>query len=253
MRLASHDRLVLADDDVRYDTAAIAAVASALDHCDIVRPQNYFDPMPWHACVDTGRTLINRVTGGDWPGTFGLRRQTLLRCGGYDGNVLFENLELVRTIRAAGGVEARPLDLYVRRLPPDVGRFWSQRLRQAYDEFARPVRLAFWLSLLPVVTYAAVRTGAAALAAAALVTMVVAESGRRVGRGTRVFPATATLAAPAWVLERAVCVWLAVAARVVFGGVSYAGRRLRRAATPTSTLARRFSGARPSRSSRGVA
>ncbi|SNT63840.1 Iron-containing redox enzyme [Streptosporangium subroseum] len=32
---------------------------------------------------------------------------------------LFENLELIRTVRAHGGREYRPLDLYVRRLPPD--------------------------------------------------------------------------------------------------------------------------------------
>ena len=69
--------------------------------------------------------------------------------GGYDGDVLFENLELVRTITAAGGAEAVPLGLYVRRMPPTTSHYWSQRVRQAYDEFARPVRLVVWLSVAP--------------------------------------------------------------------------------------------------------
>jgi hypothetical protein len=102
VRLASHERLVLADDDVRYDIVSLRRVARALSDVDVVRPQNYFDPLPWHARWDTGRMLLNRMTGGDWPGTLGVRRSNLLGTGGYDGNAMFENLELVRTVLAAG-------------------------------------------------------------------------------------------------------------------------------------------------------
>jgi hypothetical protein len=34
VRLASHDRLVIADDDVRYDEAALTAIAEQLDDAD---------------------------------------------------------------------------------------------------------------------------------------------------------------------------------------------------------------------------
>ena len=34
-----------------------------------------------------------------------------MAAGGYDGDVLFENLELIRTVRARGGEEAVALDL----------------------------------------------------------------------------------------------------------------------------------------------
>jgi hypothetical protein len=47
------------------------------------------------------------------------------------------------------------------------------------------------------------------------------------------------LMAPAWTLERGVCSWLAVAARLG-GGVPYAGSRLKTAAHSMSTLRRRF-------------
>jgi hypothetical protein len=82
VRLALHDRIVVADDDVRYDATALERVLRELDDADVVRPQNYFDPLPWHACIDTARTLISRVSGEDWPGTLAMRRYVLLRTGG---------------------------------------------------------------------------------------------------------------------------------------------------------------------------
>ncbi|HEX8028285.1 MAG TPA: glycosyltransferase family 2 protein [Vicinamibacterales bacterium] len=241
VRHAAHDRLILADDDVRYDDGTIEKIARALDRADIVRPQNYFQPLPWHACIDTSRTLINRVTGGDWPGTFALRRQALISTGGYDGNVMFENLELVRTIRAGGGREHQAPDLFVRRHPPDTAHFWSQRVRQAYDEFARPGRLVCWLSIIPGISALVARYGFSALSIAAVVCIAVAESGRRIHRGTSVYPLRASLVAPLWVIERAITAWLAVAVRVIYGGVWYSGRRVARAATPYRELVSRFS------------
>lgn len=229
VHLARHERIVVADDDVRYDEDALRVVHRLLAYADLVRPQNYFDPLPWHACWDTGRTLLNRAFGADYPGTFGLRRSTVLAMGGYDGDVLFENLELLRTVRGFGGVEACPPDLYVRRLPPTARRFWSQRVRQAYDDLAVPPRMLFFLAVLPAVTALAVRDRRALLVAAAGV-VALAELGRR-GRGARtVFPLRGALLAPAWVLERAVCSWAALGLRFGRGGIRYAGHRIRTAA-----------------------
>lgn len=239
LRRARHERVVIADDDVRYDRAALMRLVSLLDRADVVRPQNFFAPSPWHAKWDTARILLNRISGGDWPGTLGLRRSALPTAEGYDGHVIFENLELVRTIRAAGGREVVADDLYVRRRPPTVSRFWSQRVRQAYDEFARPARLALWLSLLP----AGVLVGVLhplALVMALAASGVAAEAGRRRHGGTRVFPAAASALAPVWLAERAVCAWLAVGSRLVLGGVRYRGRILREAATPERELRRRL-------------
>ena len=231
LRLASHDLLVIADDDVRYSRETLEAVARHLEIVDVVRPQNFFDPLPWHARLDTARMLINRMTGGDWPGTLAVRRSTLMRTGGYDGNVLFENLELVRTVEAAGGSSLCLQDLYVRRLPPETRHFWRQRVRQAYDEFARPVRLVVALSVVPLLmALFLVGRGREAVLALAVVPTVIAELGRRRAGGSRVFPISAALCGPLWVCERAICSWCAVACRLLWGGVSYHGRLLRRAA-----------------------
>jgi hypothetical protein len=239
LRHSRYDRLIIADDDVRYTPPELARVVAELDQADVVRPQNFFEPLPWHARWDTARSLLNRLTGGDWPGTLAVHRSILLATGGYDGEVLFENLELVRTVKAAGGRERVPLDLFVRRLPPDASHFWSQRTRQAYDEFARPARLLVWLSVLPGLTALALggQWRAIALAATGLVGM--AEAGRQRAGGARVFPRTAALFAPAWVLERSICSWIAVGMRLLQGGVLYRGQVVQRAASSTRALQRK--------------
>ena len=241
LQLASHERVVIADDDVRYDAPTLRRVADALDDADVVRPQNYFDPMPWHACWDTGRTLLNRMSSGDWPGTLAVRRSTLRRTNGYDGRAMFENLELVRTVLAAGGRERVLFDAYVLRRPSTARHFWSQRVRQAYDELARPPRLAAQLAILPVTLLLGAAAGWPAIAAAAALTAGVAEAGRRRAGGRGVFPVRASLMAPVWLAERAVCSWLALGARVALGGVPYRGTILRHAATPMRVLRSRHS------------
>ncbi|SNT63817.1 hypothetical protein SAMN05216276_110512 [Streptosporangium subroseum] len=108
LRRARPEHVIIADDDVRYGGSEPARLDALLKRADLVRPQNRFDPMPWHARWDSARTLLNCGFGADHPGTFGVRRSTFLAMGGYDGNVLFENLELIRTVGAHGGREERP-------------------------------------------------------------------------------------------------------------------------------------------------
>nr|WP_236646936.1 glycosyltransferase family 2 protein [Micromonospora acroterricola] len=240
VRAAGHEHVVIADDDVRYDEAALRAVHRLLGRVDLVRPQNYFDPLPWHAWWDTGRTLLNRALGADYPGTLAVRRSTFLDMGGYDPDVLFENLELIRTVRAYGATEAAPPWLFVRRLPPDAAHFRGQRVRQAYDDLAQPARLLTSLAVLPALAAAVAARRPGLLLGAAAGTVALAELGRRRAGGDAVFPRSTALAAPLWLLERGTCGWLAVGQRLVFGGVRYAGGRVRRAAHSERTLRRRL-------------
>lgn len=236
VRAARADRVVLADDDVRYDEGGLRRLVALLDRAALVRPQNVFEPAPWHARWDTARSLLNRALGSDYPGTFGLRRSALLAAGGYDGHALFENLELIRTLRAAGAREVRADDLYVVRRPPTARSFVGQRVRQAYDDLAQPARLLAELAVLPLALLALRRPRALALGAAGVVTL--AEVGRRRAGGSRAYPATAALWAPLWLTERAVCVWLALGSRLR-GGVPYRGARVRLAAHSVRSLRRR--------------
>jgi hypothetical protein len=236
---ALHERVIVADDDVRYRRGEIERMLHLLDGHDVVRPQNWFRPLPWHARWDTARSLLNRLRGGDWPGTLGVRRSMLVKAGGYCGDVMFENLEMVRTIRAAGGREAVPLDLFVVRRPSTARHFFSQRVRQAYDEWARPARFTAQLSLLPLGVLAVLADSPWAIGAFAACAVVAAEVGRRKQGGRTVFPRSSALWAPAWLAERAVTSWLALATRLILGGVRYRSARLVHAATPLRVLRQR--------------
>jgi hypothetical protein len=252
LREASHDRVVIADDDVRYDEASLRRAVALLDGADLVRPQNHFDELPWHARLDTARTLLNRVlTGdpdfpvGDFPGTLALRRDALPADLAYDGDCLFENLELMRTVLAAGGSVLTPLDLYVARRPPTAAHFLSQRVRQAYDDFAIPARIGAFLAAGPAALALASRGRWRGLAAMALGSMALAEAGRRRAGGAARFPLSGSILAPAWVAERSLCSWLALGARLR-GGVRYGDRRLPRSANSVAALRRRDGATAPS-------
>jgi hypothetical protein len=238
MRATTAERVVIADDDVRYDDQSLARMLTLLDDADIVVPQNYFDPLPWHAAWDSARILLNRGLGMDYPGTLAIRRTAFMAAGCYDGDVLFENLELMRTLRANGARLVTAPDAFVRRLPPDFRHFAGQRVRQAYDSLAQPPRLAAELALLPAVALAVVIKSSWLLVGAAVTAVALAEMGRRRHGGTVVFSWYLPLLAPLWLAERAVCSWLALGSRLR-GGVCYRGQRLLRAATSDRVLRRR--------------
>jgi hypothetical protein len=243
-------RVVVADDDVRWDVPTLGRALAALDGADAVVPQNVLHPAPWHARWDTARTLVNRALGHDYAGTVVLRRDAL-GPEGYDARALFENLELERTVRARGGTVVHRGDLVVPRRPPDVRRFVEQRVRQAYDSFAQPARLAVELALAPALLSCVAGAARArgpvraawggATATLLLAGVGIAEAGRRRAGGAAVFPRTAALWAPAWVVERALCVWVALGWRLR-GGVPYGGTRLRRAAHSARELRRACGG-----------
>ncbi|GMA86071.1 hypothetical protein GCM10025868_13210 [Angustibacter aerolatus] len=145
-------------------------------------------------------------------------------------------------MRAAGGRVVDAPDVLVPRVPPSAAHFWSQRVRQAYDDLAQPWRLVPALATVPVCLVAAV-TRPQWLLGLALVPVALSLAGWLRAGAWRGVPATVPLWAPAWGLERAVCSWLALAARLR-GGVVYAGTRMPVAAHSRRWLARRHGATR---------
>ena len=166
--------------------------------------------------------------------------------GGCDGDVLFESLELSRTVRAAGGREHVARSIFVARMPPPTSaHFWGQQVRQAYDDLAQPARLTLEAAMLPGLLLVSRRPhrrfggwGSVGSAATAAVWWPgLAELGRRRDGAAAVFPTTSALWAPSWTLERGICIWIALGRRLT-GGVPYGGQRLVTAAHSTSRLRR---------------
>jgi len=95
---------------------------------------------------------------------------------GYDPGVPIANLELMRIAQTRGGVLAAADDLFVARLPPTSRAFRGQRVRQTYDSFAQPARLAADLLILPVLPLS-VRWRAVGLLATAAAILFVPRGG----------------------------------------------------------------------------
>jgi hypothetical protein len=231
MEQSSRERVILADDDVRYEEADIDRMCRLLDRFDLVVPQNYFATMPWWARVESARTLLNRAVreAGDFPGTFGVRRATFARIGPYDGDVLFENEAMRRHFVRHGTRVRHARDFLVARRAPTLEKWREQRLRQAYEDLDFPLKTLLFLTLLPAAALLAVWSATWAVAFVAMVglaAIALAAVGRRDG-ASAVIPLDTCLLAPVWVLERSVMVYAALRARTR-GGCVYGGRLIAR-------------------------
>jgi hypothetical protein len=225
--LASHERIVLADDDIRYTSDDIARACELLERHEMVRPQNYLTPLPWWARTESARMLVNRgaLRAGDYPGTCAFRRSTCLRVGHYDGDVLFDNEEIVRHFALKGADVLCATDFFVLKRPPTFDKWLEQRPRQAYEDFVMRAKTLLFASLVPAaLALALFADGSALLAFAAVVTlasMLVALRGLLRDRAYGFFPAWTVLYAPLWVLERALSVYWAFYWRVRYGGYPF--------------------------------
>jgi len=231
--LASHEAIILADDDIRYTAGDVRRMGALLQKHEFVRPQNYLSPLPWWARMEAARMLINRATLriGDYPGTFGFRRSTFQRVGHYDGDVLFDNEELARHFAAAGADVAYARDFFILKRPPSLAKWREQRPRQAYEDFELRAKTTFFGALLPVLglllTFRGKRAAHRAAVAVAVGAMGLALQGRR-GGAARFFPLSVCLSAPLWVLERALSTYWALGWKLWRGGYPFGGRLLTR-------------------------
>ena len=224
---ASCDKIILGDDDIRYDRPDIEAMVDLLDRFEVVRPQNFLHPLPWWAKMESARMLINRASLrlADYPGTCGFRRKTMLRVGHYDGDVLFDNEEIIRHFAQAGAKIEYAHDFFVLKRPPNFRKWLEQRPRQAYEDFGLRVKTGMFLSLLPAGALLSAmkgwRAGGVYFLTVAIGSVLLALRGRQRGQAAKYFPLSACFFAPLWVLERALSSYWAVYHYITRGGYPF--------------------------------
>ncbi|HEX8560790.1 MAG TPA: glycosyltransferase family 2 protein [Pyrinomonadaceae bacterium] len=231
MALAAHERVILADDDIRYTPADVRRMSRLLGEYEMVRPQNYLSPLPPWARTEAARMLINRawLREGDYPGTLGVRRDAMARVGHYDGDVLFDNEEIVRHFRARGARIAYARDFFLLKRPPSFRKWVEQRPRQAYEDFVMRAKTFFFAALPFALAGAWLASGwRGALASAACVAAGSALlAARGLGDGARrFFPAWVCAYAPLWVAERTLSTYWAFYWRVARGGYPFGDKLL---------------------------
>ena len=229
--LASCERIILADDDIRYSASDVKRMCGLLDDFEMVRPQNFIAPLPWWARLESARILINRgvLRAGDYPGTCGFHRSTMLRVGPFDGDVLFDNEEIVRHF-ALNGVDINyALDFFVLKRPPTFRKWLEQRPRQAYEDFVMRTKTAAFLSVLPITLGLSflvnVRYAIFLLALLSLVSIILSSRGILRNAAYRFFSISSPLFAPLWILERSLSVYWALYWWGRYGGYPF-GKKL---------------------------
>jgi len=232
VNLASAEKIILADDDIRYTPSEIERVCILLDDFEVVRPQNFMSPLPWWARMEAARMLINRATlrTADYPGTCAFRRAAMLRAGHYDGDVLFDNEEIIRHFASEGARINYATSLFVRKRPPTFQKWIEQRPRQAYEDFGLRAKTALFFILLPLAILVAFAAGAKGIAfyvaALAMLAIVLAAIGRRRGTASRYFPLSVCLSAPLWIIERSLSTYWALYWHFIRGGYPFGDKIL---------------------------
>lgn len=232
VRIAATDKIILADDDIRYAPAEIERVCELLDTFEVVRPQNFLSPLPWWARMEAARMLINRATlrTADYPGTCAFRRESMLRVGHYDGDVLFDNEELIRHFARAGATISFATDLFVQKRPPRFQKWIEQRPRQAYEDFGLRMKTAIFFSLPLLAVFVGWSTGWLALAlcllALSIMAVALAAIGRFRGAAARYFPWSICLFAPLWIAERTFSTYWALYWHFAHGGYPFGDKVL---------------------------
>jgi hypothetical protein len=193
--VAACEKVIVAMADVRYTPLAIEQLCQLLDQHEVVEPQDYLDPLPWWGGIEAGRILIHRgiEPSPDHGVTFGFRRAT------------------VRHLGTRG--DAYPAaDVFVRRKPQPLADWLVSRPRVAGEDFALPVKTAFFFALVPLLLLLTI-VGDARLAGGYAGVIAFASFGLALrGRAgaAAFFPLRACLFAPLWVFERSVSVYWAL-------------------------------------------
>jgi hypothetical protein len=232
VNLAASEKIILADDDIRYAPAQIDRICELLDDFEVVRPQNFLAPLPWWARMEAARMLINRATLriADYPGTCAFRRATMLRVGHYDGDVLFDNEEIIRHFARAGAAISYATNLFVQKRPPRFRKWIEQRPRQAYEDFGLRAKTALFFSLPVLAAIVGLASGwkgfVLYLLSLCLTAIAVAAAGLLRGTASQYFPWSVCLFAPLWIIERSFSTYWALYWHLAHGGYPFGDKIL---------------------------
>jgi hypothetical protein len=232
VEFSSCEKIVLADDDIRYTGENIVKMRALLDDFEMVRPQNFLSPLPWWARMESARMLINRATlrTGDYPGTCAFRRSTMLRVGHYDGDVLFDNEEIVRHFARTGAKICYAIDFFVQKRPPTLQKWKEQRPRQAYEDFGLRAKTALFLALPIMILLSVITAGLAGFILSVMLISIfgiaLACAGGARGEASTYIPAWTCLYAPLWIFERSFSTYWAVYWYFRHGGYPFGDKLL---------------------------
>jgi hypothetical protein len=209
--VAACEKVIVASEDVRYTPAAIGQLCDLLEAHEVVEPQDYLEPLPWWGSIEAGRILVHRgiEPQPDHGATFGFRRGAVRALRALN---IIDAHDPVRRLASSGAEVFAASDVFVRREPGAVDEWLEERPRIAGNDFALPLKSAFFFSLVPFLLllafFGGVRMASVYAGIIAFSSVGLALRGR--AGASSFFPFRACLFAPVWVLERSVSVYWAL-------------------------------------------
>jgi hypothetical protein len=152
------------------------------------------------------------------------------RVGHYDGDVLFDNEEIIRHFARAGATVSYATNLFVRKRPPTFRKWIEQRPRQAYEDFGLRTKTALFISL-PIfagcIGYAFGWKGFIAyLLCLSVTSIALATAGRFRGTAAKYFSWSVCFFAALWILERTASTYWAFYWHFAHGGYPFGDKIL---------------------------
>ena len=152
------------------------------------------------------------------------------RVGHYDGDVLFDNEEIVRHFAREGAAINYATNLFVQKRPPHFRKWIEQRPRQAYEDFGLRLKTGLFFSLPVLAILIGSTTGWRGflffLLALCLIAPGLAAAGRLRGTAARYFPWSICLFAPLWIVERTFSTYWALYWHFAHGGYPFGDKVL---------------------------
>jgi hypothetical protein len=184
--------------------------------------------------MEAARMLVNRalLSAADYPGTCAFRRGRMLAAGYYDGDVLFDNEEIIRHLANDRCSLAYANDLFVRKCPPTFRKWIEQRPRQAFEDFGMRVKTTLFFAL-PLLSFGVSGLFGIAgltifLLSLSMLATLTAARGLARGNARQFFPAHCCLFAPLWIFERTLSTYRAFYWYLSRGGYPFGGGVLSR-------------------------
>jgi hypothetical protein len=154
----------------------------------------------------------------------------MLRVGHYDGDVLFDNEEIIRHFARAGATISYATNLFVQKRPPLFRKWIEQRPRQAYEDFGLRAKTTLFFSVPILALMIGSAWGAKALLLYSLilfaVSIALAVAGRRRGKASNYFPWSVCLFAALWIVERSFSTYWALYWHFSRGGYPFGDKIL---------------------------
>ena len=160
------------------------------------------------------------------------RSQTFLNAGEYDGDVLFDNEELIRHFARRGARIAYENDFSVLKRTATFRKWLEQRPRQAYEDFGLRGKTILFASILPTLVSVIAIGGFVPFCLffllLSIVSTTIAVIGRKRGNAAEYFDFHVPAYATWWVIERAISTWVAFYWRLRYGGYPFGKRLLKK-------------------------